>query len=329
MNEPLRFGLWIDARNPSRWRRDPVALFGALLDQVERAEALGWDEVWLCEQVFARDGQAAAALPLAAAVAARTEHIRIGTGVLPLPLLNPVRVAEDAATLDVLSTGRFDLGIGLGPREAGERGNASLQERGERVEEAVEVLRRLFAGERLAFRGRFFTYSDVELHPRPVQSPLPIWMGGSSAAAARRAGALADGWIGFGPLAEHVELCLRSAERVGRQPEHFGVAGGIPGLFVALDPERRQIEAREHFAYQLEVYRDWYQTLGMSEAREGGLFPGFSVVEPGAGIECIRSYVSEQRVNRFLSFGAPPGLPREWFDEHLELMSREVLPALR
>jgi len=318
----LRFGLWIDARNPSRWRRDPVAYFEGLLDQVERAEALGWDEVWLCEQVFAHDGEAAAAFPLAAAVAARTERLRIGTGVLPLPLLNPVRVAEDAATLDVLSAGRFELGVGLGARDPAD---VSLQERSERVEEAVDVLRRLFAGGRLGFSGRYFAYPDLELHPRPVQTPLPIWMGGNSIAAARRAGALADGWIGFGAIGEQVDASRRAAEAARR--EHFAIAGGLPGLFIARDPERRRREAREHFAYQLNLYGDWFRSLGMAEDESRAPI-ALSVLEPDRGAERIRTYLRTHRIERFLSFGNPPGLPHEWFDEHLELMSREVIPEL-
>ena len=318
----VRFGLWIDARNPSRWRRDPVAHFEGLLDQVERAEALGWDEVWLCEQVFAHDGEAAAALPLAAAVAARTERLRIGTGVLPLPLLNPVRVAEDAATLDVLSAGRFDLGVGLGARDPTD---APLHERGERVEEALQILRHLFAGERLAFSGRYFDVPELDLHPRPVQVPLPIWMGGNSIAAARRAGALADGWIGFGAIGEQVETCRRTAAALGR--DRVPIAGGLPGLFIARDPERREREAREHFAYQLDLYADWFRSLGLAD--EDGTAPmSLCVLEPERGAERIRSYLDTYRIERFLSFGTPPGLPHEWFDEHLELMSRDVIPEL-
>lgn len=323
----IRFGCWIDARNPSRWRAEPGHHITTILERVERVEALGWDEVWLSEQIFVRDGESAASLPLCAAVAARTERIRIGTGVLPLPFLNPVRVAEDAGTLDLLSTGRFQLGVGLGARNARPPGSdETLRDRGPRAEEAIQIVRRLLSGERLDFDGTYFQYEGLAVHPLPVQKPLPLWVGGASAAAARRAGELADGWIGVGPIAVWVDQMKRSAERSGRDPERLQVAGGLPGLLVARDPEARWREAREHFDYQYDVYRDWFRGLGWSE-RLGDAAP--PTMNPEQAIEAIRRYAGANQITQFLSLGAPPGLPAQWAEEHLELMTREVMPAFR
>ena len=93
----------MDFRNPPQWRRPFPELYADLMAQVRYAELLGYDNVWLTEHHFCEDGHAPSILPLAAAVAARTRTIRIGTGVLLLPLHNAVRVAEDGATIDILS----------------------------------------------------------------------------------------------------------------------------------------------------------------------------------------------------------------------------------
>ena len=112
----LRFGLWYDFRNPPAWKQDGTELYRAILDQCVRAEELGWDDIWLSEHHFLDDAYTPSMLPLGCAIAARTERVEIGTSVLLLPLHDPVRVAEDAATLDVLSGGRLQLGLGVGYR---------------------------------------------------------------------------------------------------------------------------------------------------------------------------------------------------------------------
>ena len=170
----LRFGLWYDFRNPPQWRQDPTRLYESIIAQAARAEVLGWDDVWLSEHHFIEDGYTPSMLPLAAAIAARTQKIRIGTSVLLLPLHDPLRVAEDSATIDIVSGGRFDLGIGAGYRVGEFRGFAiPRRERDERMGEAVEVLRRCFAGERFSFEGKYYRYRDVQLFPPPLQKPMP------------------------------------------------------------------------------------------------------------------------------------------------------------
>jgi hypothetical protein len=214
----LRFGLWYDFRNPQAWRQDPVQLYEAIFCQVERAEALGWHDVWLSEHHFIDDDYTPSMLPLAAAIAARTRRVEIGTSVLLLPLHDPLRVAEDAATVDVTSGGRFQLGLGVGYRVGEFEGfGIPRRERAARMEEAVPLLRRLFAGERVSSSG-YYNYREVELRPRPVQRSMKLWMGGFTAPAVRRAARLGDAYIAISRIPVSCVCTGTSSSRSARTP---------------------------------------------------------------------------------------------------------------
>jgi alkanesulfonate monooxygenase SsuD/methylene tetrahydromethanopterin reductase-like flavin-dependent oxidoreductase (luciferase family) len=143
------------------------------LEQAVQAEALGFESVWPVEHHFHSEISVMPCPSLfLAAVAARTERLRLGTGIVQLPLHHPLRVAEELATLDVLSGGRAELGIGRGGNAAHFAGyGLSLDHSRERFAEGVSLLQRLFAGERCSFRGRFYQLEDAALAPRPLRTP--------------------------------------------------------------------------------------------------------------------------------------------------------------
>ena len=182
----LKFGLWYSFRNPTAWQCDYADLYAQHLQQIAWAETIGYDDVWLTEHHFCDDGHAPSILPLAAAVAATTKTIRIGTGVLLLPLHHAVRVAEDCATIDILSRGRFELGVGVGYRPQEFNGlGVSTRDRASLTDEGLEVIRRLWEGETLSFDGKHYQLDNIQLQPRPVQQPRPpLWVGGFAPAAA-------------------------------------------------------------------------------------------------------------------------------------------------
>ena len=108
----VKFGLWYDFRNPPPWRRPYEDLYAEIFEQIAWGEQHGFDYVWLSEHHFSEDGYSPSLFPIAAAIGARTEKIRIGTSLVLLPFHHPVRIAEDGATVDVISSGRFELGVG-------------------------------------------------------------------------------------------------------------------------------------------------------------------------------------------------------------------------
>src|SRR6516164_1815450 len=174
-------------------------LYGEHLEEAVLAEELGFDNVWASEHHFSEDAWNPSPITFLAAVAARTERVRIGTYVLLLPFHNPVRVAEDIAVLDNISRGRVDLPVGVGSAaEEFRTFGIPFNERLGRTFEALRIIERCFAGETFSHKGKYYDFPDVRMTTTPVQKPgPPIWvasMGDQSVAwTARRGYHLAAG----------------------------------------------------------------------------------------------------------------------------------------
>ncbi len=169
-----------------------------------RAEELGFDRVTLGEHVM--DGNPPRPtllnIPAMAAAAGATHTIRVMTGIVIAPLYHPVMLAKLAATLDLVSNGRLDFGIGIsGQRDTQIEFDAldiPVNTRGRRTDEIIQVLKRLWTEEHVSHEGRFFNFRDVSLLPQPAQKPYPpIWIAGRSEAAMRRAALLGNGWYPY------------------------------------------------------------------------------------------------------------------------------------
>jgi alkanesulfonate monooxygenase SsuD/methylene tetrahydromethanopterin reductase-like flavin-dependent oxidoreductase (luciferase family) len=155
--------------------QSPAQRYTEALEQAIRAEALGFESVWPVEQHF---NQRLSALPcpalFLAAISARTRTLRLGTAIVQLPLAHPMRIAEEIATLDVMSGGRVEFGVGRGATPAHYANlGVPLDEGRERMIEALDYLRAAFSEERFSFQGRFFQAQDACLVPKPIQRPHP------------------------------------------------------------------------------------------------------------------------------------------------------------
>jgi alkanesulfonate monooxygenase SsuD/methylene tetrahydromethanopterin reductase-like flavin-dependent oxidoreductase (luciferase family) len=174
-------------------------LYGDHLEESVLAEKLGFDNVWASEHHFSQDAWNPSPLTFLAAVAARTERVRVGTYVLLLPFHNPVRIAEDIAVLDNISRGRVDLPVGVGSAaEEFRTFGIPFNERLGRTFEALRIIEHCFAGEEFSHKGRYYEFPNVHMTTTPVQRPgPPIWvasMGEQSVAwTARRGYHLAAG----------------------------------------------------------------------------------------------------------------------------------------
>ena len=166
-------------------------------------------------------------------VAAITSRIRLGSSVLVLPYRNPLVLAKELASLDVLSEGRLLLGVAAGwLKEEFDLLGVPFTERGQRTDEYINLLRALWTQQQVTFHGRHFELTDAAFFPKPVQQPHPpIWIGGGSPAALRRVARLGDGWIAvprpsLGDLANDIQEIRRRAEERRRDPASIGIASG-------------------------------------------------------------------------------------------------------
>jgi probable F420-dependent oxidoreductase len=205
------------------------------------AESLGYDSLWAGEHVVVpsprvepspMDPDEPILDPLVALahLAGQTERILLGTGVIILPQRNPLVLAKQVASLDVLSGGRLILGIGVAYLEPEMTAiGVPMEARGARADEYLAAMRSLWEDEAPAFDGRFASFAGVDAHPRPVQRPVPIVVGGHTEAAFRRAARHADGWYGF----------LVGLRAMAGYRESLDRVDGERRLHVSVSPSRR------------------------------------------------------------------------------------------
>jgi alkanesulfonate monooxygenase SsuD/methylene tetrahydromethanopterin reductase-like flavin-dependent oxidoreductase (luciferase family) len=254
MTRQVNFGLWYDFRNPDPWRIPFETLYGQCLEQIVEAERLGFDSVWMTEHHFCDDGYTPSPLVIGGAIGARTSRMRIGTNLMVLPLHNPIRIAEDAATLSLLTKGRFDLGVGIGYRELEFRQfGRELKQRPSLVEEAIEVIRRAWSGEPVNFEGKRFQVGDVRVTPAPEHVPK-LYLGAMAEPAIDRVARVADGFLSTGGIGQDIYLeCLK---KHGRDPAQGVIIAGHWAI-ISDDPEREAAAIGPHALYQGNQYIEW------------------------------------------------------------------------
>jgi len=184
----MKYGVIFSCQDPPGSLIGHRAVYDAALEQVGDAERQGYDWVNLTEHHVAADGYLPALLPLLAAMAAGTQRIGLSTGMLILTLHNPIRIAEEAAVVDIISNGRLTLGLAAGYREVEFQAMAvDYRTRGRRFVESLEILELAWAGEPFSYAGEIFTIPEVVVRPLPVQRPgIPLWLGGTTEVALRR-----------------------------------------------------------------------------------------------------------------------------------------------
>jgi alkanesulfonate monooxygenase SsuD/methylene tetrahydromethanopterin reductase-like flavin-dependent oxidoreductase (luciferase family) len=235
--DAMRFGLFGGARTKRSVGLGDSHGYKDFIDYVQEAEKLGFAHMFMVEHHFTGQGQVSASLTLLSYLAAKTERIRLGTAVVVLPWHNPVLIAEQAATLDLLSGGRFDFGVGKGYRASEFSGFCiPPEEATERFDEAIEVIRKAWTSEdRFSHHGKRWHYENIVVEPAVAQRPHPpFWLAAGSEESIRRAARegfnlLLDQLASVDQIIERVAIFRGECEKHGRpwQPHDVAVARAL------------------------------------------------------------------------------------------------------
>ena len=342
MRARIGIGLFT-AQVPPASGRSFVEEYRDVVELARLAERAGFDSAWVSEHHGAGDGYMPSLLPVLGALAAATDRLLLGTGVMLAPFHDPLRLAEDAATVDLLSEGRLILGLGLGWREEEFRTwGIPIGERVRRTVEAVEILRKAWTGERFSHEGNVYSYDRVRISPSPAQEGgPPIYLGGFAEPSVRRAGRLGDGYILSRSRLEDARRALAWAEegarKAGRDPADLAFAV-LRNAFVSTEGDAWEI-VLPGVSHQLGVYPAWAADADRPDR-------GFEVHPPNeetiravttAGtpeevVEGLRPFVDafgDRRDFHLVVRLHYPGMDPDTAARAIELFGAEVLPALR
>jgi alkanesulfonate monooxygenase SsuD/methylene tetrahydromethanopterin reductase-like flavin-dependent oxidoreductase (luciferase family) len=339
MAKRLKFGVLVMAQHPSS--DDGVARFDDLIEQVRLARDLGFDTILAPQHYLSQPHQMLQPIPLLARLAAESGEMRLATCILLLPLLNPVDVAEQMATLDIISHGRLAIGVGLGYRD--EEFDAFGVPRGERVkrlETNLDLVRRLLDGEAVSFESSYCRLNDQSLALRPVQRPHPpIWMGANSDAAVQRIARMADTWVinphaRLDTLVRQIhDVYLPALEECRKTPPVE--LPMMRELYVGANRNAALQEAGPWLFPKYQTYTAWGQDSAMPE---GDNFSGefeellqdrFVLGAPEECIEEIERYREALGVTELLVRIQWPGMPQLQAMKNLELVGKTLVEHYR
>jgi alkanesulfonate monooxygenase SsuD/methylene tetrahydromethanopterin reductase-like flavin-dependent oxidoreductase (luciferase family) len=311
------FGILHDFRQPLPHRESLTTYYADCLEEIVEAEHLGFDTVWMPEHHLAADGMLPSPLVMAAAIAARTKRIRIGTSILVLPLHHPVRVAEDAAVVDLISGGRLVLGIGQGyAADEFAAFGVERRHRAQLLDEGVAVLRQAWSGS-VDFQGE--QYDGLQVTPKP-ERPIPLFIGGVTKAGLGRAARLGDGVIVY---------CATPADLLARRRLLDELEIDLPlvctsVLHIAPDPDHAWAEAEPGIAYlegQLAQYAGQEKQPRLNR-------DDYLVGTPAEVADRLIALGRELRFSQFAHWARLPGLSHARASETLRLVAAEVVPAV-
>lgn len=313
--------------------RDPAVCMSELLDQAAIASDLGFVSLFVGEHRFTRDIYFDNFTTLSRAAAAVNDDVLVGTSVCLLPLHHPGLVAERTATLDAITGGTAVLGVAAGYRDEEFAAlGIDKDERGGRVREGVDVIRKLWATDEASYDGEYFRFEDVTTYPKPVQDPSPpIWLGGDSPAAVRRAAAMGDAWL-MDPVStvDELERAVGLYDRIiESDPDHRPIRRDV---YVAETTEEAVETAMPHLLGKYESLAEWGIVDEAPEdeherfeaVREGRYIVG----SPNDVIDEFTDLNDRLGVDHVIARAQWPGMSSDRATEAIELLGREVLPRI-
>jgi alkanesulfonate monooxygenase SsuD/methylene tetrahydromethanopterin reductase-like flavin-dependent oxidoreductase (luciferase family) len=327
MTGPPSFGILHDFRQPLPHAHGYSTYYAECLEEIEEADRLGFAAVWLSEPHVGADGFLPSPLTMAAAIAARTPRISIGTNILILPLHHPLRIAEDAAVVDLLSGGRLVLGVGQGYAAADLAAfDVDRRTRPRRLEEGIAIMRRAWDDGRTGFSGAEWQIPDAPFGPRPERR-IPILIGAVAKPAVDRAVRIADGLIVYcgtpADLPARAQLLRQALAAQHRADRGFRlVAGSI--MHVDEDPERAWDHAAPGIAYpEGDLSRHAGRTADTPRLTRHDVLVG----TPEVAARLIALH-AEARFDHFAAWTRLPGLSHEQALASMRLVAEHAVPKV-
>ncbi len=335
----LTYGLFV--RGQYHAGDDMAARFEEVKAQVRLADRLGFADLLTGMHYASAPFQQYQQFPLLARLMAETERMRIVTGIVLLSLHKPLDMAEQLATLDVMSGGRLVFGLGLGYRDVEFKGFGTSQaERVPRLVENLEAIKRLWTEDNVSIKGSHFELEGATVSLRPLQKPMPpIWMGANADGAVRRAAELADTWF-INPhqrmetIERQLSLYHQSLEELGKPaPAELPL---MREIFVAASRDEAIRLARPYLEEKYKVYHQWGQDKAMP-AGDDDLSLDFDELtrdrflfgSPDEVAEQIIGYNKRLGVNRMILSVHWVGMPHAQVEDTLNLFAEEVMPRVK
>src|SRR3984893_331143 len=327
----VKFGYVMGFRNPRELSKLADAdFYAAMFEQIEYLDQAGFDTIWTTEHHFVDDGYLSSVMPMMAAMAARTKRVKLGSFVLLGPFYHPLRLAEDAALIDVISNGRLRLGIGVGYRR--EEVNIFQIPRKERVGrtlEGIEIMKRAWTGERFSFVGKYFNFKDARVLPKPISPKGPeLLRGGMTPESIKRSAKLDLGFacnLGAAEISKYHE----ALRELGKDPTAYSVVN-TRQVYVADSEDQAWEEIAPGLMYQMELYGTWLGEGGIGNV--GGYRPDAKELRrssiigpPKRVIEQLKELVAKTPMTELAMFMQQPGLDPKLAMRSLKRFWTEVL----
>jgi alkanesulfonate monooxygenase SsuD/methylene tetrahydromethanopterin reductase-like flavin-dependent oxidoreductase (luciferase family) len=309
----MKVGLFINTQFPEGF--NVADRIPEIVEQVRAARDAGFASLWFPHHWLTHPMQMLQLTPLMGYIAAHAQGMTIGPNILILPPLNPVHVAEEAATLDVLTGGNYILGVGLGYRQAEfDAFGIPLSERAPRFNEATSLMRRLWTEDRVSHQGRFYTVNDAGISVKPVRAGgPPLYIAAQAELPVKRAARIGDAWLivnirGIGNLVPLMQTYRTALKEYGRSPIEYPIT---VECYVGERHATAHEECREPLEFKYNAYAAWGMEDRTSSSFEDFARDRFIIGDKSSVKEEIARYRELLGVDHFIMRCQWPGLPQE------------------
>ncbi|MGD9805243.1 MAG: LLM class flavin-dependent oxidoreductase [Hyphomicrobiaceae bacterium] len=334
----MKIGVYLNAQHPAG--DDPGRRMAEMVEQVRLIRQRGYDSIWSGEHHITDGYHYFPLLSMLNRLAAEAEGLDIGTNIVLLPLHNPIELAEIGAFLDVISGGRFLLGVGLGYREEEfAMYKVPMKERVSRLEEGVEIIQRLWSEDKVTFKGRHWSFDGLTIRPRPIQSPRPpVIIASQVEAGIKRAARIGDGWTAVPVtrvegVAKEVAMFSAARSEAGLPPSRH--IARIYEVSCAKDEQTALRRAAPFLIEKYAAYASWGlpglkmdSSQGPEDQLRGLATDRFGVGTPEQVVEALvgQHKAGMTHIAMRMSW---PGMAQEDILAGIDLVGREVLPEVR